>query len=391
MHLAFLTSEYPHSRTSPSAGLGTSIKNMITALVERDVRISVFIYDQQSDAVFTENGIKFHLIKHRSFRMLGWYLHRKYLQNYLNKYIAVDKIDAVEAPDWTGITAFIHLSCPLVIRMNGSDSYFCKLENRPQKKKNFWFEKLALEGADYLLSVSEFTAGETRRIFKLKKEIKVIPNSVDVERFRPQHQQELPGNILYFGSLIRKKGVLELPEIFNRIVASMPGASLKLAGRDVPDIETGRSTSELILEGFTPTAIRKVEWLGNIPYDDILNEIAQAQVIVLPSFAEALPMTWIEAMAMEKSLVTSNIGWAHEVMISGQTGYTVDPKNHRNYASKVLELLNNPALAEEMGKAARVQVKLKFSTELVVEQNIEYYREILKKQKSSGRRFEIFT
>ena len=382
MHLAFLTSEYPHPRTGPAAGIGSSIKNMVTELVKREVQISVFIYSQKENAVFTEGSIKFHLIKHRKFHFAGWYLHRKFLQNYLNKYVAVDKIDAVEAPDWTGITAFMKLRCPLVIRMNGTDAYFCKLENRPQKKKNFWFEKIALEGADHLLSVSRFTAEETRMIFNLGKEIEVIPNSVDVERFHPRHDQVQRRNILYFGSLIRKKGVLELPEIFNRIVEEMPEAQLRLAGRDVLDINTGKSTKKMMEDQFTPLAAEKAEWLGVLPYEEILEEIAKAQVVVLPSFAEALPMTWIEAMAMEKALVTSNIGWAKEVMVNGKTGFTVDPKDHETYSEKVLSLLNDPALAQKMGKAARERVLEKFSTEVVVEQNVRFYEKVVSGQRT---------
>ncbi|UZH55651.1 glycosyltransferase family 4 protein [Salinimicrobium tongyeongense] len=379
MHIAFLTPEYPHPRTGPAAGLGTSIKNMATALADKGVKISVFIFDQQEDDIFTENGIRFHFIKHRSFKILGWYLHRKFLQNYLNKRIAVDKIDAIEAPDWTGITAFMKLRCPLVIRMNGSDAYFCKLENRKQKQKNFWFEKLALQGADRILSVSNFTAEETRKIFQLKKKIKTIPNSIDVKRFLPQQEKEEKEVILYFGSLIRKKGVLELPDIFNRIVEQMPAAKFRLAGKDVRDIKTGWSTRELMEEQFSPVAAKKVEWLGNLPYDNILEEIAKAQVVVLPSFAEALPMTWIEAMAMEKALVTSDIGWAKEVMIDGETGYTVDPNDHNLYADKVLEILNNPGLAKQVGKAARERVLEKFSTEAVVEENIAFYEGVVRK------------
>ena len=85
-------------------------------------------------------------------------------------------------------------------------------------------------------------------------------------------------------------------------------------------------------------------------------------------------MTWLEALAMEKSLVTSNIGWAKEVMIDGTTGFPADPKDHQKYAGKVLQLLNDPALALKLGKAAREQVVAKFSSEVVVEQNIEFYR-----------------
>ena len=351
---------------------------MVTALSEKGVEVSIFVYDQKEDEIFTEAGIKFHLIKHRKFKLFGWYLHRKFLQNYLNKYIATDNIDAIEAPDWTGITAFMELRCPLVIRMNGSDAYFCKLENRPQKKKNFWFEKIALEGADHLLSVSRFTAEETRKIFKLKKKIEVIPNSVDVQRFLPQEDQVQQDNILYLGSLIRKKGVLELPDIFNKVIEQLPSARLKLAGRDVADIITGKSTKELMQERFTPAAAKKVEWLGIHSYERILAEIAKAHVVVLPSLAEALPMTWIEAMAMEKPLVTSDIGWAKEVMVDGETGFTVDPMDHHTYAEKMLTLLLNPSLAREMGKAARERVLDNFSTQIVVEKNIQFYKSIRK-------------
>ncbi|MGM1056442.1 MAG: glycosyltransferase family 4 protein [Bacteroidota bacterium] len=279
----------------------------------------------------------------------------------------------MEAPDWTGITAFMKLKCPLVIRMNGSDAYFCQLENRKQKKKNFWFEKKALEGADHLLSVSQFTADKTAEIFHLKKQVTVIPNSVDVARFIPQPDTLEPGNILYFGTLIRKKGVLELPEIFNRLVKEMSQAHLLFAGRDVMDIKTRISTKELMLEKFSPAATKQLVWLDNLPYEEILEQIAKAHVVVLPSFAETLPMTWIEAMAMEKALVTSDIGWAKEVMIDGVTGFTVDPKDHHLYAEKILQLLNDSALAKKMGKAARERVLAKFSTEVVVEENIRFY------------------
>jgi len=378
MHIGFLTPEYPHPKTNPAAGIGTSIKNMVTALAEKRIKVSIFIYGQATDEIFTEGGIKFHLIKQRKYKFLGWYLHRKFLEKYLNKAIVQDKIDAIEAPDWTGITAFMNIKCPLVIRMNGSDTYFCHLENRAQKKKNFWFEKKALAGADHLLSVSEFTAGKTAALFGLKKKIEVIPNSVDVAVFCPRNTDVEPNTILYFGSIIRKKGVLELAAIFNLIVAKKPGAMLLFAGKDVKDHTTGHSTKQLIIDKLSPAATKNTTWLGVLPYEKVLSQIATANLVVLPSFAEALPMTWLEAMAMEKALVTSDIGWAKEVMIDGVTGFAVDPKDHQKYAAKVLQLLNDPILAKKMGKAAREQVAAKFSSEVVVRRNIGFYEKVVR-------------
>ncbi len=377
MHLAFLTPEYPHSLSTSSGGLGTSIKNMVTALIEKEIKVSIFIYGQSTNEIFTENGIKFHLIKQKKYKFLGWYLYRKFIQNYLNKAIIQEKIEALEAPDWTGITAFMKLKCPLVIRFHGSDTYFCHLENRPQKNKNFWFEKKALAGADHLISVSEFTSIKTAGLFGLKKKIKIIPNSVDVDYFTANNTGIEPNTILYFGSIIRKKGVLELAAIFNLIIEAKPKSRLIFVGKDVNDHITGGSTRQLILDKFSPAAKKNTTWMGVLPYEKVLEQIAAANVVVLPSFAEALPMTWLEAMAMEKALVSSDIGWAREVMTNNLTGFTVDPKDHQIYAEKILYLLENKDEALQMGKAARELVLKKFSTEVVVERNIEFYERVI--------------
>lgn len=376
MHLAFLTPEFPHPLSTSSGGLGTSIRNMAESLRGRGIKITVFIYGQNLNMIDTEEGITYHFIKQKHYKLLGWYLYRKFLQNYLNKEIIKNQINAIEVPDWTGITAFMKIKCPVVMRLHGSDTYFCYLENRPQKKKNFWFEKIAIERAEHILSVSHFTSEVTSKLFDLKKEIKVIPNSVNVNYFQPNSDLFEKNTILYFGSIIRKKGVLELAEIFNIIIDKKPDSKLLFAGKDTIDQLTGSSTRRLIEEKLTPTASKNVEWLGFLTYDNIMEKVANAHVIVLPSYAEALPMTWIEAMAMEKALVTSNIGWANEVMLNGKTGFTVDPKNHHLYAEKIVQLMKDSKLANEMGRAARKRVVENFSNKSIVKKNIKFYEAI---------------
>ena len=141
MHIAFLTPEYPHHKVENTAGIGTTILNLANALIQEGIGVSIFVYGQKKDEVFVENNIKIHLIESKKFRFATWFYYRKYLQNYINQYVDIDKIDLVEAPDWTGITAFMNLNAPLIIRFHGSDAYFCHLEKRRQKIKNFIFEK----------------------------------------------------------------------------------------------------------------------------------------------------------------------------------------------------------------------------------------------------------
>ena len=112
--------------------------------------------------------------------------------------------------------------------MNGSDAYFCALESRKQKFKNRFFENSALRSADVLVSVSRFTAEKTREIFRLKDNIEVIPNSIETDKFSGAEEVAIKNRVLYFGTLIRKKGVLELAEIFNEVIYGNSEAELFL-------------------------------------------------------------------------------------------------------------------------------------------------------------------
>jgi glycosyltransferase involved in cell wall biosynthesis len=98
---------------------------------------------------------------------------------------------------------------------------------------------------------------------------------------------------------------------------------------------------------------------------------------VFPTFAEALPVSWIEAMAMEKAIVASNIGWAVEVINDSENGYLVNPKNHYEYASKILELIENKDKRQQFGLAARKKVEQYFSIEVIAAKSIAFYQNCL--------------
>ena len=379
MKIAFLTSEYPHLKTGNSGGIGTSIKNLATGLVAQGCTVQVLVYGQKADAVFEENGILIQQIKNVKLKGFSWFLTRKKLQKIIDELYYTKKIDLVEAPDWTGITSFIKTKCPIVIRLNGSDTYFCHLDNRPVKWVNKFHEKRALQNADALLSVSQFTADKTNEVFGLKKKFIIIPNSIDIESFSNNNSNNNK-TILYFGSLIRKKGLLELPFIFNEVIKTNPSAKLVLVGRDVPDIISGNaSTWGMMQQLFTTKALENVSYLESVPYQEIQKYIADATLCVFPSFAEALPVSWIEAMAMQKPIVASNIGWATEVIEDGIDGFLSHPTNHIEYAAKINAILENTELKKEIGAAARNKVVRKFSIEQVAQQSMAFYKSLIDK------------
>ena len=186
------------------------------------------------------------------------------------------------------------------------------------------------------------------------------------------------GEILYFGTVIRKKGVLELAHAFNILIEEHPNTSLLLLGKDVVDIFEKKSTVILFFEILSDKAKKKVTHLQEVHYTEVAPIIAKANLVTLPSFAEAFPMTWLEAMSMEKALVTSNIGWANEMMVDGKTGFTISPKNHIDYANKMKVLLTDNDFAVECGKKARERVLEKFDASIIATQNISLYKSLIK-------------
>ncbi|HCE54171.1 MAG TPA: glycosyltransferase family 1 protein [Lutibacter sp.] len=392
--IAFLSPEYPHPKTGNSGGIGTSIKNLAQGLLAQGCAVRILVYGQTADAVFEDNGIVVQQIKNVKLKGLSWCLTRKKMELIINELYANNEIDLVEAPDWTGITSFIKpKKCPVVIRLNGSDTYFCHLDQRPVKWINKFHEKRALQNANGLISVSQFTANLTNRLFNLNKEFTIIPNAVDMSLFEntvstvtvpsePVQSTVEAGvrGLLYFGTLIRKKGLLELPFIFNKVIAQHPTAQLMLVGRDAPDIISGNASTWTMMQAlFSPTALANVTYLGGVPYGEIIKHIEQATLCVFPTFAEALPVSWLEAMALQKPVVASNIGWATEMIEDGEEGFLVNPKDHENYANKIVTLLENPELQKQFGMAAKQKVAQKFSTEVVAKLSMAFYESLIVK------------
>ncbi|MCG2611253.1 glycosyltransferase family 4 protein [Flavobacterium sp. SM15] len=383
MKIGFLTSEYPHPLTGNSGGIGTSIKGLAEGLIEKGHQVRVLVYGQDKDELFEQgNGLVIQRINNVKLKGLSWYLTRKKIEKLINSLYSQNLLDIVEAPDWTGITSFIQPEqCPVIIRLHGSDTYFCHLDNRRVKFINQFHEKRALEKADGHLSVSKFTADLTNELFQISKDFTVIPNGITLQKFKTDALVEQNEKIiLYFGTLIRKKGLLELPLIFNKIVEVLPDVKLHLVGRDASDIITGNSSTwKMMQDLFTPKALKNVIYFGGVPYDEVHNHIQKAAICVFPTFAEALPVSWLEAMAMRKAIVASNIGWAKEIIENKAEGFLIHPSNHQEYADAVVNLLKDENLRKNVGHNAYQKAVEVFESGKIVDKNISFYEKIIKR------------
>lgn len=380
MHIAFLTPEYPHPKVKNCAGIGTSINNLVGALNKQQLKVSVFIYGQDTNEVIRQGNCTLHLIQQKKYAFATWFFYKKHIQHYINSIAKKENIDLIEAADWTGMTSFMNFKIPLIIRFHGSDAYFCHLEGRAQKKKNYWLEKLAIAKAKAFIAPTEFAGKLSQKLFSIQnKTIQTIHNGIELQQFHnPNPEVYEEGLLLYIGTIIRKKGVFELPVILKKVREVCPNAHLVLIGNDSSDISTqSASTWELLKEGFEG---QNVSYLGKIPYHQVQEHIKRANVCVFPTFAETQGMVTIESMALHKAIVNSNIGWSQELIVDGESGFLVNPTDHQKFADRIIELLQNNDTLIQMGMNARKRVEDTFEIDAIAHQNISFYKSILQRK-----------
>jgi glycosyltransferase involved in cell wall biosynthesis len=212
----------------------------------------------------------------------------------------------------------------------------------------------------------------------------VIPNSIDTNRFFTSPNTTNKKIILYFGTLIRKKGILDIPEVFNQVVENIPDATLLLVGGDAKDISTGNASTWELMQGlFSPQAMQQTTYLGKKPYAEMQTYIQEASVCIFPSYAEALPVSWLEAMAMGKAIVASNIGWANEMMEHDREALLCHPSQHNMFATHIIQLLQDEKKRNMLGKNARKRVVNQFDYSVIAKKNICFYSDTIQSYKNS--------
>lgn len=379
IHIAYITTEYPHPDLSPAGGIGSFIKMMATSLLENGYQVTIFLCLSDRDHTWYDNAVRIVEIKAVTPSRFGPIKNRFRIRNRIKQHIKKDHIDIIEAPDWEGIHAFCNFNIPLITRIHGSVTYFNHLQGIQKPRLLYYLEKWAIKQSKKVIAVSQFSGEVTEEVFSFPHlPFETIYNGIDTTIFEPsQGSLSDKQNILYFGTLVRKKGMISLAHIFNLLHTINPKATLTLIGKDTIDYVENTSTWEVMKSILTPSALEQVDYKGVVPYHEMSQAISQCNICVFPSFAEAFPISWLEAMAMQKPIVASSIGWANESIEDAESGLLEFPESHNAFAKKINKLLSDKTLASKMGRNARERVARLFDQNKLVTQNINMYKRVL--------------
>jgi len=223
------------------------------------------------------------------------------------------------------------------------------------------------------------------------QKITTIPNGVDIDRFRPVTSRErlaLPERFagkdnIIIGSVGRMEGVkdqLNLVRAFIQLVSQYPAGSVNPRLVMIGDGTLREPARQLLWQaGLDDTA-----WLPGTR-DNIPELLQNMDVFVLPSLAEGISNTILEAMATALPIVATDVGGNGELVEHGRTGFLVPRGDPAALAEAIRRYIDDPALRRAHGSAARERCETLFSIDVMVRTYLDFYDNLLKSAGKSNR------
>jgi glycosyltransferase involved in cell wall biosynthesis len=188
---------------------------------------------------------------------------------------------------------------------------------------------------------------------------------VDIETFAPAPEPEGPVRVILIARMIREKGVADFAAAARLLKGKAEFVLVGAPDPGNPDTVTEGELRRWEAEGL-------VTWLG--PRRDIPDLLRGAHIACQPStFREGLPKSALEAMASGKPLVATDIPGCREVVVHGETGFLVPPRDPAALAAALARLIDDAALRARFGEAARRRAEENFSDPIICAQTLSVY------------------
>jgi glycosyltransferase involved in cell wall biosynthesis len=190
-------------------------------------------------------------------------------------------------------------------------------------------------------------------------------SGVDLEHFRPVPLPEGPITFLMIARLIREKGVYEFLAASRLVKRSYPKARFQLVGGLYDRLDAVKASEIRIWQ---EDGIG--EWLGSL--DDVRPAISRCSVYVLPSYHEGLPRTVMEAMAMNRAIVTTDAPGCRETVQEGRNGFLVPVGDSIALAKAMIRFMEEPGLVNLLGKESRTLAETRYDANRVAMETLRF-------------------
>lgn len=385
MHIGIHCYEYPPCK---HGGVGSFTKDLAESLVKKGHKVTVFGFyfdfvlsiDEIIDEII--NGVRvIRLPEYKKFsnNRLNFIFSRIKLYSLINKLQKENKFDLIESPEGSGWLPFgLPSNIQLITRLHGGQVYISKELNRKVSLITKYFEKNQLKKSTHIISVSKYVAQKTFLYLNIKKDFTVIYNSIDETFYNKSMNNILKKNIIvFFGSINPKKGVEQLIKSMNIVMKKDTSIELILAGKNIyikDNIPYEKYLRSLLENGLNS----RVHFYDSLEREKLIPLIQSSRLCCFPSFVEAFALAPLEAMALGKPIVNTNLASGPEAVEDNISGLLCNPNDSTDIASKILTIISNDELAMTLGNNARKRIKEVFNYTTWMNNNLEIYANIIK-------------
>jgi len=229
-----------------------------------------------------------------------------------------------------------------------------------------------LNNVDMIITTSSRSSIDIKKKTK-NKNIKILFNPINTIKFSCQskniNKSKATNNVIYLGKLSSKKGIFDLLKAIPLVINKRFSAKFIVCGDG--SLEECRRICEE--KGIS----HSVEICGWVSGQEKIKLICNADIFVLPSYHECLPITIIEAMAAGLPIVSTSVGGIPDIIKDELNGYLVQPGDIESLANKIVILLENRELRNKMGELNVKKAKDIFDINIIAKKLCSLYRELL--------------
>lgn len=362
-------------------GSGVVATELAKGLADKGHTLHILSYSRPARLNALRTDITFHEVDLSSYPLFEYPPYDLALANVMVDLIKFEKLDVLHVHYAIPHATSAYLAkqilgekaahVPIITTLHGTD--ITLIGSDPSYKDVVDF---SINQSDGVTAVSEYLKKETYKKFDIKKEIEVIPNFIDLDRFKKSDKNHFkkalcPNNekvITHVSNFREVKRVPDVVSTFHKIIEGGVDATLLMVG-DGPDRHHAeQKCRELGVCG-------SVRFLGK--QEQVEEVLSISDLFLIPSGSETFGLAALEAMSCGVPVISSNIGGLPEVNIHGETGYLCDLGDVQAMGDYSLKILKDEDLHAELSSNARKRAE-KFEQSKIVEVYEAYYNKVMK-------------
>lgn len=268
----------------------------------------------------------------------------------------------------------LFLSYKIIISIHGYEvSYNGSTWRASLKKKLRWVRSYIYNHVDKVFAVSEYTRQKLVQSGVHQGQIQLFPNGIDIDEWNDVRKDK---ELIQKYGLENKKILLTVSALTERKGHDVVIKALDIIKTKIPNMRyliAGEGSNEVRLKDLVnrENLSEYVIFLGRFPHERLNQLYNTCDVFVMPnredgSSIEGFGIVFLEANACKKPVIGGNSGGVKDAIIPGETGFLVTPNDDKELSEKIIELLNNPSMAQRMGQQGFERIKNELTWDKVV-------------------------